>query len=546
MLTGSPFRNRYWYKGSVFYEIYIDLFNDSNNDGIGDIRGLINNFIYIKELGIGCLWLLPIYKSPLMDGGYDVSDYTSIRKEVGSLDDFQELIKVAHDNDIRIIMDLVLNHTSSQHHWFIASQDPSSKDFSKYKDYYLWDMTGDKYKDASVIFSDYEKTNWTYSPIRKEYYFHRFYKTQPDLNWRNEEVLQEFFKIISFWLDLGVDGFRVDAVPYLVKREGTTCENLKETHMILRKIRRFANKHYRNRNIVFLAEAGEPMNELVKYFGNGRNEFQMAFNFPLMPQIFLSLLDEDSKYIIDTIKSFPKIPRQTQWAIFLRNHDELSLSTVDQDTASLFYSKYDKDKIYRFNTGIAERLYTLLGDNKEKIALANSILLTLVGTPVLYSGDELDEKENFSMVPKDNVPYDRRLLVRTKIDWAKANKYIWDSQSTYNKLRNMLIIRKRYKDIFAHSDIHIINTGNNNIFAYLRVFHHKNLIFINNLSKKKQLIDTNNLGIFHFSVLIVERADVAGNIIELKPYSYIWVKVMTENQLIRNNLISKLSLFKRF
>ncbi len=546
MLGRSSSRNKYWYKESVFYEIYIDLFKDSDNNGIGDIKGLIDNFIYIKELGVGCLWLLPIYKSPLMDGGYDVSDYTSIRDEIGTLDDFKELIKIAHDNGVRIIMDLVLNHTSSQHPWFLASQDPASKDFFKYKDYYLWDMTGDKYKDASIIFSDYEKTNWTYNSIRKEYYFHRFYKTQPDLNWRNDEVLKEFFKIISFWLDLGVDGFRVDAVPYLVKKEGTNCENLKETHMILRKIRKFANKHYSSRDIIFLAEAGEPMDELVKYFGNGRNEFQMAFNFPLMPQIFLSLLEEDSKYIINTIKSFPKIPRKSQWAIFLRNHDELSLSTVDKETAALFYSKYDKDKIYRFNTGIAERLYTLLGDSKEKIALANSILLTLVGTPVLYSGDELDEKENFSIVPKDNVPYDRRLLVRTKIDWAKANKYIWDSQSTYNKLRNMLLIRKRHGSIFAHSDIHIINTGNEDVFAYLRLYHNKNLIFINNLSRKRQIIDTNNLGIFHFSVLIVERAEVAGNIIDLKAYSYIWVKVMTQNQLIKAGLISKLSLFKRF
>ncbi|HEX7592542.1 MAG TPA: alpha-amylase family protein, partial [Anaerolineae bacterium] len=360
-----------WYKDAVFYELYPRAFFDSNADGHGDLRGILSKLDYLHDLGVDCLWLLPIFESPLVDDGYDVSDFYNIQPRFGTVEDFKALIDAAHARGMRVIADLVMNHTSDQHPWFVESR--ASRNSPK-RDYYIWNRDDQKFRDARIIFIDSQKSNWQFDPPTGEYYFHRFFAEQPDLNYDNPAVQQAMLDIVAHWLDFGLDGFRCDAVPYLFKREGTNCENLPETHAFLKRVRRFIDEKYPGK--LLLAEANQPPAETREYFGDG-DQFQMGFHFPLMPQIFIALKKQDARPIIDVLRRTPLIPDSAQWGIFLRNHDELTLEMVTPHERDFLWREYAPAPRMRLNLGIRRRLAPLLDNDPRKIKLAYSLLLTL-------------------------------------------------------------------------------------------------------------------------------------------------------------------------
>jgi trehalose synthase len=398
-------RRKFWYKDVVVYQLHVRAFFDSNDDGIGDFCGLTQRLDYIKDLGAGAIWLLPFYESPLRDDGYDISDYKAINPAYGTLDEFRDFVEQAHARNIRIITELVVNHSSDQHPWFQRARraPPGSPE----RDYYVWSETGHEFEEARIIFLDSEISNWTWDPLAKAYYWHRFYAYQPDLNFDNPLVIREVQDILNFWLDLGVDGFRLDAVPYLVEREGTTGENVRETHGILRLIR--AEVERRRPECVLLAEANQPPESTLSYFGNG-DECQMAFHFPLMPRLFMALAQEDGEPIVNIIERTREIPHGCQWALFLRNHDELTLEMVTEDERRYLWQVYATHRRLRINLGIRRRLATLLNGDRRRIELLNSLLLSLNGTPVVYYGDEIGMGDNPFLGDRDGV--------RTPMQWS--------------------------------------------------------------------------------------------------------------------------------
>jgi maltose alpha-D-glucosyltransferase / alpha-amylase len=401
-------RDPEWYRRAVFYEVLIRGFQDATGDGTGDIRGLTSRLDYLQWLGIDCIWLLPIYDSPLRDGGYDISDYMQVLPDYGNIGDFVELVREAHKRGIRIIADLVMNHTSDQHPWFQASRsDPDGP----YGDFYVWSDDPDKYADARIIFVDTETSNWTFDPVRGQYYWHRFFAHQPDLNFENPDVQDAMIEVLRFWLDLGIDGFRLDAVPYLYEREGTNCENLKETHEYLKRIRAEVDKLYPDR--VLLAEANQWPADVVEYFGDpetGGNECHMAFHFPLMPRIFMAVRREQRYPISEILAQTPKIPAGCQWGIFLRNHDELTLEMVTDDERDYMYTEYAKDPRMKANIGIRRRLAPLLDNDRNQLELFTALLLSLPGSPVMYYGDEIGMGDNIWLGDRDGV--------RTPMQWT--------------------------------------------------------------------------------------------------------------------------------
>ena len=397
-----------WYKRAVFYEVLVRGFQDSNGDGTGDVRGLTSRLDYLQWLGIDCIWLLPIYESPLKDGGYDISDFMKVLHDFGTIGDFVELVEEAHKRGIRVIADLVMNHTSDQHPWFQASRAEPDGPFG---DFYVWSDTDDKYADARVIFVDTEQSNWTYDPVRGQYYWHRFFSHQPDLNYENPAVADAMIEVLRFWLDLGIDGFRLDAVPYLYEREGTNCENLKETHEYLKRIRAEVDRLYPDR--VLLAEANQWPGDVVEYFGDpetGGDECHMAFHFPLMPRIFMAVRREQRYPISEIMAQTPQIPSRCQWGIFLRNHDELTLEMVTDDERDYMSTEYAKDPRMKANIGIRRRLAPLLDNDRNQLELFTALLLSLPGSPVLYYGDEIGMGDNIWLGDRDGV--------RTPMQWT--------------------------------------------------------------------------------------------------------------------------------
>ncbi|HLU11156.1 MAG TPA: maltose alpha-D-glucosyltransferase [Oceanobacillus sp.] len=392
-----------WYYNAVFYELYVRAFYDSNGDGHGDFAGLRQKLDYLQWLGVDCIWLLPINQSPLKDDGYDVSSYYSIHPSYGFLEDFMLTVEEVHQRGMKIIIDMVLNHTSDQHPWFKESR--SGKD-SPLRDFYVWSEDTNKYADARIIFLDTEPSNWAYSATTHEYYWHRFYSTQPDLNYDNPRVQEEMLRVLKFWLDLGVDGFRLDAVPYLFEREGTNCENLPETHEFLKKVRKLVDEHYPGR--LLLAEANQWPQDLLPYFGNG-DELQMCFNFPLMPRLFMALAKQDKTPIIEVMNQMPSIPPGCQWATFLRNHDELTLEMVTPEEREFMWNYYAPEYSQRINLGIRRRLAPLLENDRARLELMHSLLFTLPGTPVLYYGDEIGMGDNVGLPDRNGV--------RTPMQW---------------------------------------------------------------------------------------------------------------------------------
>ena len=393
-----------WFKHAVFYEIHVRGFFDGNADGMGDLRGVTDKLDYLEWLGIDCIWLLPMYPSPLRDGGYDIADFYDIHPDYGTVEDFRAFVDAAHQRQIRVIADLVMNHTSSDHPWF---QEARSSPDSPKRDWYVWSDTDDGYPDARVIFVDTEPSNWTWDPLAGQYYWHRFFSHQPDLNYENPEVQDEMLRVLRFWLDLGIDGFRLDAVPYLYEDEGTNCENLPRTHDYLKRVREEVDASYPDR--VLLAEANQWPEDVVEYFGEG-DECHMAFQFPIMPRMFMSLRREDATPMYEILERTPSIPDNCQWGLFLRNHDELTLEMVTDDERDYMYAEYAKDPRMKLNLGIRRRLAPLLDHGRDEIELMHAILFSLPGSPVLYYGDEIGMGDNVFLGDRDGV--------RTPMHWT--------------------------------------------------------------------------------------------------------------------------------
>ena len=389
-----------WYKDAVIYELHVKTFHDSDGDGVGDFRGLIEKLDYLQELGITAIWILPFYPSPLRDDGYDIADYYDVNPNYGTLQDFQAFLAAAHERGLKVITELVINHTSDQNPWFQRSRRAAPG--SPERDFYVWSDTPEKYTEARIIFKDFETSNWSWDPVAKAYYWHRFYSHQPDLNFDNPAVHDAVAQVLDFWLKMGVDGLRLDAVPYLYEREGTSCENLRETHVYLKKLRAHVDANFQGR--MLLAEANQWPEDAVAYFGNG-DESHMNFHFPLMPRMFMSLQMEDRFPIIDILEQTPAIPENCQWAMFLRNHDELTLEMVTDEERDYMWRVYATDPTARINLGIRRRLAPLLANSRRKIELLNILLFSMPGTPVLYYGDEIGMGDNVYLGDRNGVPH---------------------------------------------------------------------------------------------------------------------------------------------
>ena len=395
-----------WHTNAIFYELYVRAFSDGNGDGHGDFTGLRQKLDYLQWLGVDCIWLLPINQSPLKDDGYDVSSYYGIHPTYGQLEDFTMTLEEIHRRGMKLIVDMVMNHTSDQHPWFQEAR--RTKD-SPMRDFYVWSDDTEKYKEARIIFIDTEGSNWAYSATTGEYYWHRFYSSQPDLNYDNPRVQDEMLKAIKFWLDLGVDGFRLDAVPYLYEREGTNSENLPETHVFLKKVRQFVDAHYSDR--LLLAEANQWPQDLLPYFGDG-DELHMCFHFPIMPRLYMAIAKGDRTPVRGIWANTPEIPEDGQWATFLRNHDELTLEMVTPEEREFLWNYYSPDHRARLNLGIRRRLAPLMGNDRRKIELMHSLLFTMPGAPVMYYGDEIGMGDNINLPDRNGV--------RTPMQWEDA------------------------------------------------------------------------------------------------------------------------------
>jgi maltose alpha-D-glucosyltransferase/alpha-amylase len=535
-----------WYKHAIIYEMHVRAFKDSNGDGIGDFPGLIQKLDYLQDLGVTCLWLLPFFPSPLKDDGYDISDYMNVHPMYGTLDDFQAFLDAAHDRDLQVIIELVMNHTSDQHPWFQAArQSPEAPEH----DFYVWSDTDRKYEDARIIFTDTERSNWAWDPVAKQYYWHRFFSHQPDLNFDNPKVIEEILKIMRFWLDMGVDALRVDAIPYLVEREGTSCENLPETHAIIKKLRGEIDSDYSNR--MLLAEANQWPTDVRPYFGDG-DECHMAFHFPLMPRIYMALRQEDRLPITDIIAQTPEIPDTCQWGLFLRNHDELTLEMVTHDERDYMYLAYSADPRMRINLGIRRRLAPLVDNNRGRIELLNSLLLSFPGTPILYYGDEIGMGDNIYLGDRNSV--------RTPMQWnadrnagfstaTPARLYspvimdpVWgyeavnveaqqsDTSSLLHWMRNMIALRKLFR-VFGRGTIEFLEPANRKVLAYLRRYESEQVLCVANLSRFAQPVDLDlsklegmhpveMLGYVEFPT--IEREPYR---LTLMPYSFLWLEL---------------------
>lgn len=531
-----------WYKHAVFYELYVRAFYDSNGDGHGDLQGVIDKLDYLQHLGVDSLWLLPVYPSPLRDDGYDISDYFGIHSQYGNLADFKRLIDAAHQRGLRVIADLVLNHTSDQHPWFQAARASRT---SPYRDYYVWSDDPERYKDARIIFLDTEKSNWTWDEVAGQYFWHRFYSTQPDLNFDSPVVRQEMLRVMRFWLDLGIDGFRADAVPYLIERDGTNCENLPETHDYLQELRQVMDAEYPGR--VLLCEANQWPQDVRPYFGNG-DEFHMGFHFPVMPRIYMALHKGDIEPLVWILAQTPPIPDNCQWCIFLRNHDELTLEMVTEAERQWMWQAYAPDPRMRLNLGIRRRLAPLLDNDRRKLELVNSLLFTLPGSPIIYYGDEIGMGDNIWLPDRNGV--------RTPMQWSSApnagfssapaeqlyspliadNTYGYtkisvqrqhdDPVSLLNTLRRMIQVRKHYP-AFGLGSFDWINPGSAAVAAYLRRTADQRLLILNNLSAVSQPV---HLQITETPVRLTNLLNPAatpyvvhGSLkLTLAPYEYLW------------------------
>jgi maltose alpha-D-glucosyltransferase/alpha-amylase len=488
-----------WYKDAIIYELHVRAFADSDGDGVGDFKGLIGKLDYLQDLGVTAIWLLPFCPSPLRDDGYDTADYTGVHATYGSLRDFKVFLREAHRRGLRVITELVLNHTSDQHPWFQRAR--RSKPGSRWRNFYVWSDTWDRYKEVRIIFKDFESSNWSWDPVAKAYYWHRFYSHQPDLNYDSPSVRRAVLQAIDFWLELGVDGLRLDAVPYLYEREGTNCENLAETHAFLKNVRRHVDEGFKNR--MLLAEANQWPEDAAAYFGGG-DECHMAFHFPVMPRMFIAIRMEDRFPIIDMLEQTPVIPEICHWALFLRNHDELTLEMVTDEERDYMYRVYAHDPQARINLGIRRRLAPLLGNHRRKIELMKSLLFSLPGTPVLYYGDEIGMGDNIYLGDRDGVRTPMQWSGDRNAGFSQCNPQrlylpiILDPEYHYEAInvetqqnnpssllwwtKRLIALRKRFK-AFGQGTIEFLHPENRKVLAFIRRYEDECILVIANLSR---------------------------------------------------------------
>ena len=496
-------QNPLWFKHAVFYEIHIRGFFDGNDDGSGDFKGLTEKLDYLQWLGIDCIWLLPMYPSPLRDGGYDIADFFGIHPDYGTVDDFKAFVEAAHQRGMRVIADLVMNHTSNEHPWFQESR--SAKDSPK-RDWYVWSDTDDRYREARIIFVDTEASNWSWDPVAGQYYWHRFFSHQPDLNYDNPEVQEAMLNVLRFWLDLGIDGFRLDAVPYLYEREGTICENLPETHAYLKRVRAEVDAQYPDR--VLLAEANQWPEDVVQYFGDG-DECHMAFHFPVMPRMFMALRREDATPIYEILDRTPAIPDNCQWGLFLRNHDELTLEMVTDEERDYMYAEYAKDPRMKLNLGIRRRLAPLLDGGFDETQLLHAILFSLPGSPVLYYGDEIGMGDNVYLGDRDGVRTPMhwsgdRNAGFSRADWAQlylqplmdpvygfqavnVEAQLRTPSSLLRWLQRFIALRKEHP-VFGLGSYEPLRGDNPRVFAHIRTWEEDVLLCVHNLARSAQAV----------------------------------------------------------
>jgi maltose alpha-D-glucosyltransferase/alpha-amylase len=546
--VAPPTRDPLWYKTAVFYELYVRSYHDSNADGYGDFRGMIEKLDYLEWLGVDCLWLLPFYRSPLRDGGYDISDFYSIQPEYGNLHDFTEFLEEAHKRNMRVVADLVMNHTSDQHPWFQESRVPGSDK----RDWYVWSDDPDRYADARVIFLDSEKSNWTWDEDAGAYYWHRFFGHQPDLNYDNPQVQEQMLAVLRFWLDLGLDGYRLDAVPYLYEREGTNCENLKDTHEYLKLVRSEIDKSYDN--VVLLAEANQWPTDVVDYFGDD-DECQMCFHFPLMPRMFMAARRQVRYPVVEILGQTPDIPRNCQWAIFLRNHDELTLEMVTDDERDYMYTEYAKDPRMKLNLGIRRRLAPLLENSKDQMELFHAMLLSLPGTPIVYYGDEIGMGDNIYLGDRDGVRTPMQWTGDRNAGFSKADfaqlylpllldpvygyqacnveASLRDGHSFLHWFRRLLSIRKQHP-VFGEGSMEVLHPDNPAILAYIREWQDDVVLCVNNLSGRAQAaeLDLSDWeGMYPMELMGRERFPRIGELpylLTFAPHGFYWFQLVRE------------------
>jgi maltose alpha-D-glucosyltransferase/alpha-amylase len=550
--------NPLWYKDAIIYELHVKAFHDKSGDGMGDFRGLIDKLDYLEGLGITAIWLLPFYPSPLKDDGYDIAEYFNINPDYGTLHDFRSFLREAHRRGIRVITELVVNHTSDQHPWFQRAR--QAKPDSVWRNFYVWSDTPEKYKEARIIFRDYETSNWAWDPVARSYYWHRFYSHQPDLNYDNPQVQKEIFRVMDFWFEMGVDGMRLDAVPYLYEREGTNCENLPETYRFLERLRAHVDSKFKNR--MLLAEANQWPEDAAAYFGKG-DQCHMNFHFPLMPRMFMGLRMEDRFPIIDILDQTPAIPELCQWAMFLRNHDELTLEMVTDEERDYMYKVYAKDPRAKINMGIRRRLSPLLDNNRRKIELMNFLLFSMPGTPVIYYGDEIGMGDNYYLGDRDGV--------RTPMQWSPdrnggfsvANpqklylpviidpEYHFEAINVETQERNLssllwwmkrvIAMRKRFK-AFSRGSLEFLSTDNPKVLAFLRRYKDEIILIIINLSRFSQ-VATIDLSDYEgylpeevFSQNRFPEVKQSPYVITLGPYDHHWLLMVQERESISSGL----------
>jgi maltose alpha-D-glucosyltransferase/alpha-amylase len=540
-----------WYRTAVIYELHVRAYHDSNADGIGDFPGLTQKLDYLRDLGVTALWLLPFYPSPLKDDGYDIADYYRINPIYGTLSDFKLFLRAAHERGLRVITELVINHTSDQHPWFLRSR--RAKPGSVWRDFYVWSDTPDKYREARVIFKDFEPSNWSWDPVAQAYYWHRFYAHQPDLNFDHPAVRKEITRVLDFWLEMGVDGLRLDAVPYLYEREGTSCENLPETHAFLKTLRQHVDQQYGDR--MLLAEANQWPEDAVAYLGAGKgDECHMAFHFPLMPRLFMALRMEDRVPIVDILEQTPPIPETSQWALFLRNHDELTLEMVTDEERDYMYRVYAHDRRARINMGIRRRLAPLLGNGRRRIELLNLLLLSLPGTPVIYYGDEIGMGDNMFLGDRNGVRTPMQWSSDKNAGFSRASpqalylpiildpEYHYEAVNVETQLSNshsllwwmrrVLALRKRWRAL-GQGTLRFLQPENRKILAFLREHEQERILVVANLSRFAQPVSL-DLGPFVGTVpvelfgrtefpLITDKAYP----LTLSPHSVFWLSLET-------------------
>jgi len=538
----------YWYKDAIIYQVHVKAFFDSNADGYGDFAGLTSQLDYVQTLGVNTIWLLPFYPSPLKDDGYDIASYEEIHETYGLVEHFKSFLREAHERGIRVITELVINHTSDQHPWFQRSR--AAPKGSPEREWYVWSDDPNRYKDARIIFTDTEKSNWAWDGVAQQFYWHRFFSHQPDLNFENPEVVEAVINVMRFWLRMGVDGLRLDAIPYLVEREGTSCENIPETHVVLKQLRAALDSEFPNR--IFLAEANQWPADVRPYFGDG-DECHMAFHFPLMPRMFMAVRREDRTPIVEIMARTPKIPDNCQWAIFLRNHDELTLEMVTDEERDYMYREYARDKRMRINLGIRRRLAPLMDNGRRQMELMNALLMSMPGTPVVYYGDEIGMGDNIYLGDRNGV--------RTPMQWSddkNAGFSEGDSAALYSPvivdppfgyhtinveaqertstsllrwMRRLIGVRKAQK-AFGRGTQEFLHPANKRVLVFLRRYESEVVLCVNNLSRYAQPVE---LDLREFSGLVpielwsCEPFPAIGDLpyfFTMAPHGFLWFRIV--------------------